>query len=157
MTFRSIVVHLRGMVVPFDVAPQRNMRYLGRGEEEVGIPNDTVHRAAANDIDLKTRATRGSVCNGLLFGFFFGTASIVSNDRSILPEVFDLPPESQRHRAQKFNALVRCGVGMQIRVLKTFKDSNRRGLANVCVPIGVQSFDRFECFVKLLSVSCLKQ
>ena len=28
-------------------------------------PNDTVHRAAANDIDFKNRAARGSVCNGL--------------------------------------------------------------------------------------------
>ena len=28
--------------------------------------NVTVHRAAANDIDFISRATRGSVCNGLL-------------------------------------------------------------------------------------------
>lgn len=28
--------------------------------------NDGVHRAAANDFDVKTRATRGSVCNGWL-------------------------------------------------------------------------------------------
>jgi hypothetical protein len=27
--------------------------------------NATVHRAAANDIDFRNRATRGSVCNGL--------------------------------------------------------------------------------------------
>lgn len=27
---------------------------------------DPVHRAAANDVDFKTRATRGSACNGLL-------------------------------------------------------------------------------------------
>jgi len=30
--------------------------------------NGTVHRAAANDVDFNSRATRGSVCNGLLFG-----------------------------------------------------------------------------------------
>ena len=28
--------------------------------------NVTVHRAAANDINFKTRAARGSVCNGLV-------------------------------------------------------------------------------------------
>jgi len=33
-------------------------------------PNDTVHPAAANDIDFKTRAARGSVCNGLLSSSF---------------------------------------------------------------------------------------
>jgi len=27
--------------------------------------NGTVHRAAANDIDFRNRAARGSVCNGL--------------------------------------------------------------------------------------------
>ena len=32
--------------------------------------NDTVHPAAANDIDFKTRAARGSVCNGLLSSSF---------------------------------------------------------------------------------------
>ena len=32
--------------------------------------NATVHRAAANDIDFRNRTARGSVCNGLLFGFF---------------------------------------------------------------------------------------
>jgi hypothetical protein len=119
--------------------------------------NDPVHRAAANDIDLKTRATRGSVCNGLLFGFFFGTASIVSNDRSILPEVFDLPPVPQRFWTQEFKELVRPGFGMQVYVLKTLKDSDRRGLANVFVTIDVQSFDRFKCRVKLLSVSGFEQ
>jgi hypothetical protein len=31
--------------------------------------NDPVHRAAANDVDFRTRAARGSVCNGLLAGF----------------------------------------------------------------------------------------
>jgi hypothetical protein len=40
-------------------------------------PNDTVHRAAANDIDFKTRATRGSVCNGL-FCYFVGSAGFAS-------------------------------------------------------------------------------
>jgi len=28
--------------------------------------NGTVHRAAADDVDLRTRAARGSACNGLL-------------------------------------------------------------------------------------------
>ncbi len=31
--------------------------------------NVTVHRAAANSIDIKIRAARGSVCNGLLCVF----------------------------------------------------------------------------------------
>jgi hypothetical protein len=31
----------------------------------IGWDNDIVHPAAANDIDFKTRAARGSVCNGL--------------------------------------------------------------------------------------------
>jgi hypothetical protein len=33
--------------------------------------NGTVHRAAANDADFRTRAARGSVCNGLLFRISF--------------------------------------------------------------------------------------
>jgi len=37
---------------------------------ETDLPNGTVHPAAANDIALKTRAARGSVCNGLLFAIF---------------------------------------------------------------------------------------
>jgi hypothetical protein len=32
--------------------------------------NDSVHRAAANDIDFRNRAARGSVCNGLLLPVF---------------------------------------------------------------------------------------
>ncbi|MFN5707851.1 MAG: hypothetical protein ACK48X_07340 [Planctomycetota bacterium] len=32
--------------------------------------NATVHRAAANDIDFRNRAARGSVCNGLLLPVF---------------------------------------------------------------------------------------
>ena len=37
------------------------------------LPNDaTVHRAAANDIDLRIRAARVSVCNGLLCPFVTG-------------------------------------------------------------------------------------
>ena len=32
--------------------------------------NVTVHRAAANDIDVRIRATRGSVWSGLLFATF---------------------------------------------------------------------------------------
>ena len=31
--------------------------------------NDTVHRAAANEADFRTRSARGSVCNGLLAGW----------------------------------------------------------------------------------------
>jgi len=31
------------------------------------LANGTVHRAAANDIDFRIRAARGSVCNGLLY------------------------------------------------------------------------------------------
>jgi len=65
MTIRFIVVHLRGTVVHFDVAPQRNIRYLCRGEEEVGIPNDSVHRAAVPRLGFKLHPTRGSGCNAL--------------------------------------------------------------------------------------------
>lgn len=32
----------------------------------IQTPNATVHRAAANDIAIRTRAARGSACNGLL-------------------------------------------------------------------------------------------
>jgi hypothetical protein len=34
--------------------------------------NGTVHPAAANDIDFKTRVARGSVCNGLFCISHFG-------------------------------------------------------------------------------------
>jgi hypothetical protein len=30
------------------------------------LANDPVHRAAANDVDFRTRAARGSVCNGIV-------------------------------------------------------------------------------------------
>ena len=80
MTIRFIVVHLRGTVVHFDVAPQRNIRYLCRGEEEVGIPNDTVHRAAANDVDFKPRAACDSTCDGLLCRLNFAIAEPISRN-----------------------------------------------------------------------------
>jgi hypothetical protein len=35
-------------------------------------PNVPVHRAAANDVDFRTRAARGSVCNGLFVDHFRG-------------------------------------------------------------------------------------
>ncbi len=34
------------------------------------VDNGTVHRVAANDVDYRIRAARGSVCNGLSCGHF---------------------------------------------------------------------------------------
>lgn len=41
------------------------MQYREKSKKEIQSQNVTVHRAAANDIDLRNRAARGSVCNGL--------------------------------------------------------------------------------------------
>jgi hypothetical protein len=92
-----------------------------------------------------------------LFGRSSDSASNFGNDRPIFPKVFDLPPVPQRHREQEFKELLWLGVLMKVRVLEAFKDSNRRGLANVFVTIDVQSFDRFKRCVKLLSVSSFEQ
>jgi hypothetical protein len=46
--------------------------------------NATVHRAAANDVDFKTRATRGSVCNGLF------VASEIVSSRSVPPRFIEV-------------------------------------------------------------------
>ncbi len=51
--------------------PDQRLQFLSQ-EKQTLIPpstqsdNVTVHRAAANDIDFRSRAARGSVCNGLL-------------------------------------------------------------------------------------------
>jgi hypothetical protein len=45
-------------------------------------PNGTVHRAAANGVNFRTRAARGSVCNGLLFGFWGLMLGEVSRQQS---------------------------------------------------------------------------
>ena len=42
----------------------KRIRYRPHGSY-FAPPNGTVHRAAANDFDFRTRAARGSVCNGL--------------------------------------------------------------------------------------------
>jgi len=52
--------------------------------------NVTVHGAAANDVDFRTRAARGSVCNGLLPGFFqaaCGTYHLQSNLRDLSSDI----------------------------------------------------------------------
>ena len=49
--------------------------------------NVWVHRAAANDIDFKPRAARGSVCNPLLSDGFRIVSTIIADVPIVLPDV----------------------------------------------------------------------
>jgi hypothetical protein len=66
---RGRVVSLEALAgshkMPSQDAGQRNTELHRSNSIKFNVP---VHRAAANDIDFRIRTTRGSVCNGLLFG-----------------------------------------------------------------------------------------
>ena len=53
-------------------------------------PNVTVHRAAANDVDFRTRAARGSVCNGLLSDVGVSSCPIYLGCRVIIRSAVNL-------------------------------------------------------------------
>jgi hypothetical protein len=66
---------------------------------------------------LEKQKTRGPQLryNALLFGRYPDTASIVSNERPILPQVFDFLPIERRHEMQKVKELfghLRCNMDL---------------------------------------------
>ncbi len=64
--------------------------------------NVTVHRAAANDIDFKTRAARGSVCNGWL-------SAVVSSQRLLGEDASQHSAAYRTQRPKKRSQHVPCG------------------------------------------------